>query len=271
MLQSIINFFKNLYAQLFGIPQSTPLIPSTPAPIVVPAPEIPVTPAAPVTPHPITPKAPVSTPVASKYVIPSYDVKGARHLKKALETLIDTKLSTDYATEFRAACDAKDGNKLVSLANMALVGTREVTHDDGPTIELIQSTIGSPQHQAWCMDQQQSCIAYAERKTGVASKIAASESVTETWRSTTVSCRVDRANLQAGDLWLWEHGTTWEGHTGNFQSLISLNMAELVEGNTSSGANAKGEIERDGGGTYVTRRPFAPVGNMHLLGFLRAF
>jgi hypothetical protein len=135
----------------------------------------------------------------------------------------------------------------------------------------IQSTVGSPEHQSWCMDQQQACIAFAEVMTGLKSLIPASESCLETLHGSPDSCKIQLASLLPGDIWIWEHGTSGMGHTGNFTDWISEQSARLIEGNTTSGQVLGGPIEREGGGTYETERSINPIGDMHLKGFLRAF
>lgn len=207
--------------------------------------------------------------------IPSTGVQGkGRKIEKELEGILDAKLAEIRLKELLEAIDKKDGNKIVWLANEALeaMRVREKTNgNDGHMVELIQETVGKSEKEPWCMAQQQSCIAYAETKLGIASKVIASESVMSTWSNSPKECQVKLENIQAGDIVIWQYGTSWRGHTGAVGGwLEKLKSFMAIEGNTSSGTVGS-EIVREGGGTYKTKRSTGSVGTMHLRGFLRAF
>ncbi len=44
-----------------------------------------------------------------------------------------------------------------------------------------------------------------------------------------------------------------------------------VEGNTESGLNAKGEVERDGGGVYMVERSSVGTKSFKVYGFIKPF
>lgn len=206
--------------------------------------------------------------------IPSFNVNSKRNVERELEVMIDTILVQHMPQEFKIACDSKDANKLVWMANKALEirKVRELTNNnDGHDVVLIQETIGGAENEAWCMGEQQSCVGYSERKTGIKSKLYPSESCMTVATESPQSMVVDIRDCQLGDIWIWQHGTSWKGHTGNFERWILNNrIARLIEGNTTSGKVGEA-IVREGGGTYTTERSVGRIGDMTLKCVIRAF
>lgn len=218
-------------------------------------------------------KAPTKN--SEKGNLPSTGVQGrGRSIEKELELIIDAKLLSIAPLEIRQAVTDKDGNKIVWLANVALeaLKIREKTdNNDGQLVELLQKTIGVAENEPWCMAQQQSCIAYAETKLGVVSKVVASESVMSTFHDSPEECQVQKQELKPGDIICWQHGRSWKGHAGCFGGwVVNLKKMHVIEGNTTAG-EADGEIVREGGGTYKTQRSLGVIGTMSIEGFLRPF
>ncbi len=163
----------------------------------------------------------------------------------------------------------KDARTLMRLAAQACVGIREEGgNNTGPMVTLIQETVGGPDHVAWCMSLVQTCIAYAELKTGLKSPIFASEHCLTVWNETPIAQRVRLLPL-AGAIVIWRHGTSSSGHTGIVDS-CDQERFYAFEGNTSSGL-VGGEVERSGDGVYFTNREIHGSGDMRVLGFLRPF
>lgn len=172
---------------------------------------------------------------------------------------------------FHDAIARKDARTVYLLANQACVGIREATgHNDGPLVELMQRTIGGAGGESWCMSAQQTCVAFAELMTGVASALAVSEHCLTVWRETPAELRVKTVPLP-GAMTIWRHGTSDAGHTGCTGALDpKTGTFESCEGNTEAGIIG-GKVERDGGGFYFTRRAIKGAGEMHVVGWLKPF
>ncbi|MFM6929950.1 MAG: hypothetical protein ACKOX6_15880 [Bdellovibrio sp.] len=203
-----------------------------------------------------------------------------RSLRPEMIKFFDDKLKNNGLAQH--AIDTKDARLLFTEAAKVCVGIREKTgNNDGPMVELIQKTVdGVASRESWCMAFVQTCLAYAELKTGLTSPIFCSEHCMTTFRKTSKNQRV-KYNPLPGAIVIWQHydldektGTitpTDQGHTG-----IVLGADELiftaVEGNTTSGSNgANGPVVREGGGVYYTTRNRIKNGTMIVEGFLKPF
>jgi len=112
-----------------------------------------------------------------------------RVLEQKMIDYLDQKLVTNGLAQ--EAIQTKNARLLFAEAAKVCVGIREKTgHNDGPMVELIQETIGGHSHEAWCMAFVQTCLAYAELKTGVLSPILASEGCDQVWNGTDKAQRV---------------------------------------------------------------------------------
>jgi hypothetical protein len=201
--------------------------------------------------------------------IASNTFNNMRHIEPKLVTWLEEKMTSMGA--YHDALQRKDARTIYLLANMACIGVRETTDNAGPLVELLQKTIGDSGHEAWCMAQQQSCVAFAEQVTGVKSLLYASEGCLEVWEESPHEMRVQSIPLP-GALTIWQHGTSWQGHcgcTGTYNP--RTHIFESFEGNTTGGLDAKGQIIRDGGGSYRAMRAASGTGNMRVKGWLRPF
>lgn len=146
----------------------------------------------------------------------------------------------------------KDARTLMVEVAKCLVGIREETgHNDGRMVELIQKTVGGKKGYAWCAYFVQTCIAYAELKTGLKSKIIASGSCAAMRKASTSDMKVARIPLPGAIvLWLRKNGT---GHTGVVVA-SDENIFYTCEGNTSQGLDPDGKVEREGQGSYYCKR-----------------
>lgn len=191
-----------------------------------------------------------------------------RNIEKKMVDFIDAKLAGNGLAQ--EAIAKKDPRAVFVLAAQACVGIREVGgNNKGPMVELIQETIGGASAEAWCMSFVQTCIAYAEKKTGVKSPIFSSEHCLTVWQKTSKTQRVKNAPA-AGAIAVWQFTPSTNGHTGIVYEYSGKKM-NLFEGNTNSGLKKDGTIERDGGGVYFTDRSTASSKKMKLLGFLKPF
>jgi hypothetical protein len=190
-----------------------------------------------------------------------------RAIQKAMVNYLDAKLKNNGLAQ--QAITDKLPRVLALEAAKACVGIREQGGNNrGPLVELIQQTIGIANRESWCASFVQTCIAYAEVKTGVLSPIFPTEGTRSMWEDTTKTQRVKYTPL-AGAICVWQHGTSWQGHTGFVVSCDEKNFS-AIEGNTESGIVGT-RVVRDGGGVYLTNRSLKGNGDMHILGFLKPF
>lgn len=191
-----------------------------------------------------------------------------RKIEPKLVAYLDEKLKSNGIAQ-QAILD-KEPRILFVEACRALVGVREKTgNNDGPMVELLQETIDGHDHESWCMSFIQSCVAYAEQKSGQASPLFPSEHCLTVWQKTPVGQRVRFVPLP-GAIVIWKHGNTTNGHTG---CVIGSDQMEFqaIEGNTTAGTDKNGKIIREGGGCYMTHRLMHGNGDMHVVGFLKPF
>ena len=191
-----------------------------------------------------------------------------REIEPKMIQFLDKKLKENGAAQM--AIQNKDARTLMLQAALACEGIREEGgNNKGPMVQLIQKTIGSANREAWCMSFVQTMIAYAEVKTGVKSPLMASEHCMTTWNKTPKTSRVKIAPLP-GAVIIWQHGKGPAGHTGLVIGADEKIML-TIEGNTEAGLNAKGEVEREGGGIYRCKRSLTGNGTMRVIGFLMPF
>ena len=163
------------------------------------------------------------------------------------------------------AVKEKDARLIFGLAMESLVGTYEVGgNNTGPMVKLLQKTIGEASREPWCMSTVQSCLAYAEEKTGIKSPVYASEHCMTTWRQTPVIQRVKQSPLKYAIV-IWRNGDTDSGHTGVVVESDHRQWFRSVEGNTGSDGS------RDGDGVYYKKRDWIRNGNLIKVGFLKPF
>ncbi len=196
-----------------------------------------------------------------------------RKIEKEMVKFLDEKLNSNGLAQ--QAITEKNPRMLMIEAAKVCVGIREkLNNNDGPMVELIQETIGEHSNEAWCMAFVQTCVAYAELKTGIESPLFASEHCLTTWKNTSKKQRVKRHPLP-GAISIWRHGNSSNGHTGIVLGADDK-IFQAVEGNTTSG-KAGDKIVREGGGVYFTERLMQKFPNvtqssgMILVGFLKPF
>lgn len=180
-----------------------------------------------------------------------------RHLPPQLKTFLDQKLLGLLLPDDPAAL-------LVQVARCCVGVTEQGGDNHGPLVEAFQSAVGSPMGQSWCMDFVQACIAYVEARLGVQSPVAPGEHCLTVWERSKAICGV--SSPIPGDVIVWEHGDTQNGHTGIIVSFDSLRYL-TIEGNTSDAA----EINREGDGVYQKFRAKGGSKTFKEVGFLRVF
>ena len=190
-----------------------------------------------------------------------------RKLEKKMVEWLDEKLAKDPAAQ--EAIKNKQPTAIMLAAAKACVGIREQGgNNKGPLVSLMQDTVGGPDPWAWCMSFVQTCVAYAELKSGRKSPLAASEHCMSVWNANKL--QRETSNPSAGSIVIWQKGDTQSGHTAFFVGLENGEMS-TVEGNTESGIGASGKVERDGGGVYECRRSIKGTPSMRVLGFIKPF
>lgn len=176
-----------------------------------------------------------------------------RHIKAPLITYIDQHIGPN---------PSKDPKALLVQALMACKGVHEEHgNNNGAIVQLFQSTVGSPVHQAWCMDFQESAIAYVEQKLGVTCPLPATESTIfmADWAKKNGCLEKEPV---VGDQIIWSH-PTGGGHVGFI--LKTGDILETIEGNTSAADPA---VVREGDCVAVKLRSPKGSASMHVLGFV---
>lgn len=220
---------------------------------------------------------PVLDPVTKNWKAPSFAPPPGhgRNLERKLETKLDQLCADHFGEEFEIAVNGKNATRVFLMALEVLEGTREVPRNSnrGEMVELIQETIGRADAEAWCMSLMQTGVAYAEKKTGAVSRLYASEGCMKTWEKSPAVMKITNiAAARAGDIAIWNYPPGWQGHTGALREMLPTRQSMwLTEGNTTSGLNPDGLIEREGGGVYRTKRSTASSSKMKLMGFIRPF
>lgn len=169
----------------------------------------------------------------------------------------------------------EDPRGLLCLVAPHFVGVREKTgNNDGPVIELIQETIGSAVREAYCLAFAQTMIAFVEKVYSIQSPIYPTEHCMTCWRETPLKQRVLYAP-NPGAIGIYNHAGTDSGHAALLIEGITEKNQKLchnVEANTTAGVDPGGEIVREGGGIYWTKRPWLKsVGSMKYIGHLKPF
>lgn len=192
-----------------------------------------------------------------------------REIDPRLVALFDARLQTNGLAQL--ALKNREARILMRMAAQACVGILEHGGNNrGPEVELFQETIGGHSRESWCMSFIQSCIAYAEVKTGVNSPIIGGEHCLTVWAQSPHEQRVHTYPLP-GAIAIFQHGTSQNGHCGIIESMEGVDMW-TYEGNTEHGIAPNGAMVRDGGGVYHCLRSFnMPMGDMHLVGCLKPF
>ncbi len=193
-----------------------------------------------------------------------------RVIKPALVKWLDERLATNGLAQ--DAIKRRLPRQLLIEAAGACVGVREASGDnDGPIVELFQSTIGKAAREPYCLGGVQSCIAYVELILSVQSPIYATEHVLTCWNETSKLQRVTHLP-QPGAIVMYQHGHTTNGHCGILREFDpTLGRMRLVEWNTGAGIDPEDRVVRDGDGVYFTVRSTAGTGDMRVLGFLKPF
>lgn len=185
-----------------------------------------------------------------------------RKIEKPMLAWIDAKLAGNGLAQ-KAIAD-KDARLVFRLAAEACVGIKEEGGNNrGTLVSLMQDTVGGPDPTAWCMSAVQTWISYAERRTGIASSIYASEHCQQVWINTPKIMRVKKIPA-AGAIVIWKRGNTSSGHTGVMLEWLG-NKFNSVEANTGS------QSMSDGDGVFYKTRAAKQTGNLRVLGFLRPF
>lgn len=181
-----------------------------------------------------------------------------RNLQTELFQWLDVSAST------LAAYQEKNAAALLWQTAIFCVGIQEEGgNNQGHFIKLFQETVGPAQGEPWCMAFAQSMIAFAELHCDVQSLIVSGESCLDVLHRSVDAQVMDP---QPGDLIIWQHGDTANGHVGIITALQDGGFT-TIEGNTSDESG----LNRDGDGVYAKKRPNGPIGMMRIAGFLRPF
>lgn len=187
----------------------------------------------------------------------------AREIEQKMINFLDAKLSANGLAQH--AIDIKDARLLFGLAAEACVGIKEQGGNNrGPMVELMQKTIEGADREPWCMAFVQTCLAYAELRTGKKSPIVATEHCMTAWRNSPQEQRVKTHPLKYAII-IWNYDGTDSGHTGVIIENNRQSYLQSVEGNTGD------ESMRDGDGVFYKKRDWIRTGSLRRVGFLKPF
>lgn len=183
-----------------------------------------------------------------------------RSIEQKMVNFLDAKLAANGLAQH--AIDIKDARLVFGLAMEACVGIVEVGgNNSGPMVELIQKTIGGAVEEPWCAALVQTCLAYAELKTGIVSPVFATEHCQTMWEMTPHGQRVKSSPLKYAIV-IWGNEGSSSGHTGIVIESHHGQWMRTIEGNTTG----------DGpDGVYYKKRDWIRTGSLVRLGFLRPF
>lgn len=197
-----------------------------------------------------------------------------RKIEPKLVSYIEKKLAGNGL--YNVALESKDARTLVVLAAQALVGVKEKTgNNDGEMVRLIQETYGNANGEPWCMSLAQSCIAFAEVKTGKKSPVVAGELCSAVWRDTPKAQRVKYLPL-AGALMIFIDVNTRTGKdkiSGHVEIVLSSDgkTVQCIGGNTSGTTKPGHAVNREGNGCYYTVRSAKGTASRRVAGYLKPF
>lgn len=165
-------------------------------------------------------------------------------------------------------------DRLLNLAEFYIGVLEAGGANRGPMVEQFQKAVdGKAQGEPWCMAFAQFCIAKVMEVHGGRSRVFKTEHCLTAWQKSEPAARIVKP--EPGDLVIWQHGNGPSGHVGIVKNAVWTTPDSsglwTVEGNTGPG----GGIVREGDGVYNRWRdcirPGDKVGDMLLLGYLRAF
>jgi hypothetical protein len=186
-----------------------------------------------------------------------------RQIEPELLNWFDEKLKNNGLAQH--AMKEKNARLLFGLAAEACVGIVEVGgNNNGPLVRLIQKTIGEASREPWCASFVQSCLAYAEQKTGQQSPVFATEHVQTMWNKTPQVARVKTFPLKYAIV-CWRYEGTSNGHTGIVNENNRQSKMYTIEGNTND------DGAREGHGVFYKKRDWIRNGSLVKLGFLKPF
>lgn len=191
-----------------------------------------------------------------------------RQIEKKMVEFLDKKLAGNGLAQH--AIETKDARLLFGLAAQACVGIKEKTgNNDGVMVELIQETVGGADGEPYCIGGIQTCLAYAELKTGIKSPLPATESSRRLWEDSPETQRVKKIPL-AYAVAVWADIGKETGH-GEVVMSCDGKIFPAVGFNTSGTTDPNSTVNREGNGCFYTVRNFKATSTRKLLGFLKPF
>ncbi|MDB5897299.1 MAG: domain containing protein [Ramlibacter sp.] len=197
----------------------------------------------------------------------------ARELTQGAIDMFDQRLASNPLV---AVCvEQRLARQLFVEAAKSCVGIRENPPNAGREVRLFQQTVDIAAGNAWCMGFVQSCLAYAELKTGKKSRVKASGACMSVWNGTPEDLRVKLSPL-AGAIAIWQHtNDPNHGHTGIVLDCDGVSF-HAIEGNTRDGyVDLNGAVDQQGDGVGFTHRRYdlfnPQQGDMQLRGFLKPY
>jgi hypothetical protein len=168
-----------------------------------------------------------------------------------------------------------DARGLLVEAARAMIHLQETDGENrSAEIDMMHRVTGVGMGEPWCMSFVQSCLAYVERRVGVASPLTLSAACVTVWNSSPKEMRVKSIPL-AGAIVIWKNvDNPNRGHTGFVMDCDGTSL-KTIEGNTSPSNDPNSAVDSDGDGVFMCHRRwdlFNPDSNRKiLLGALKPF
>lgn len=172
---------------------------------------------------------------------------------------------------FSEAVNKLDCATIMCEAGRVAVGHMELTgNNDGTFVELVEQTVdGISENEAYCIAGGMTLIAFTEYVTGIKSRMPSGEHCMTVWRAMPSDLKVAKKDLRPGDSLFYNHEGTDNGH---YETIIEVHPDHMIcVGFNTTAGTIGGQIVREGGGVYLTNRPYTQVGDMIIVGFARAF
>jgi hypothetical protein len=174
-----------------------------------------------------------------------------------------------------------DKNEHVLISVLKYVGVKEEGFNKGKMVEEFQKAVdGKASGEPWCMAMVQYCVKEACHAFGLTQAIRSTEHCMTAWRKTAsiykwayegdslinLGGRYSMKKPLPGFCAIYNHVGTDNGHTGIVKEAQGSFLIN-VEGNTG-GVDSIGEINREGDGVYIKKRPLYGTPKMKLVGFI---
>jgi len=198
------------------------------------------------------------------------DLKGRskRFLHPSLRLMIEAEVFKDGVPSCFGSKNIQECVVRVARALDSLGIREEGGNNKGKEVGFIQSIIGNyvanGTGDAWCMSTVQCVVAFIEDFFQVESPLPDTEGVMDCYSKAKIIPGMISDKCEIGTFFLWQNGSSWQGHTGVVLSFDGMSM-RTFEGNTGAGSI------RDGDGAFTRMRLIGNNGKYKIRGYARVY